>query len=213
MLVQNQKGGVSKDKAESKRCLPIMERAPNVSNQTFHTRLNRSNSITAVVNDTTVQCLIDTGANLNVIDHDWFQTHCQSLVTTVETSKVAEIKVANCDNLTITGSVTLPVVIEGVSLSVCFTLVKRLCTEVILGSQFLNLNKAVIDCGSGKLHLNKKSQMRVKQRQEIPPHSQSIVCAKISNNHLVNTSGLCHGGRRISALGVLLVANTVVCVN
>ena len=38
----------------------------NKSCHHFHTTLNSSNSITEMIHNKTVQCLIDTGANINV---------------------------------------------------------------------------------------------------------------------------------------------------
>ena len=50
--------------------------------------------------------------------------------------------------------------------------------------------------------------MRVLEKQNIPPHTQSVVRVKLSNRLPVNAIGHCQGGRRVTALGIL-VANTV----
>ena len=96
-------------------------------------------------------------------------------------------------------------------MTVLFGVARNLSTNIILGTQFLELHKAVIDCGSGKIHLQKPTQMRVKDKQKIAPHSQYVIIAKISGQRIIGSTGLCRGGRHISALGVL-VANTV-CIN
>ena len=46
------------------------------------------------------------------------------------------------------------------------------------------------------------------EKQEIPPHSQSIIGVKSSNNLPVNVTGFSQGGRHITSLGIM-VANTV----
>ena len=53
--------------------------------------------------------------------------------------------------------------------------VRNLSSTIILGSQFLDKCHANIDCGSHRLRLQKISQVRVIERQEIPPKSQSVV--------------------------------------
>ena len=84
--------------------------------------------------------------------------------------------------------------------------------KIILGNEFLKNYCVSIDGGASKLKLKKRSQMRVLEKQEIPPHTQSVVRVKLSNRLPVNTIGLCQGGRRDTALGIL-VANTVSSVN
>ena len=101
----------------------------------------------------------------------------------------------------------LPVCIKGTVFLTPLYITRNLSTNIILGSKFLNDNRANIDCGSRRLGLQIKSQIRVIEKQEIPPKSQSVVCAKLSNTFPYQTVGLCQGGRRVTALGIL-VANT-----
>ena len=58
-----------------------------------------------------------------------FQTNLQYLTKSMESSRFSEITVATGDNLKITGSVTVPVIIEGVSLMVPFVITINLCTR------------------------------------------------------------------------------------
>ena len=79
--------------------------------------------------------------------------------------------------------------------------------SVILGSQFLNRHEAKIDCGERVLTLKKLSQLRIMEQIEIPAHSQTVLCAKLSNKLPVNVVGFGQGGRHVAAMGIM-VANT-----
>ena len=57
----------------------------------------------------------------------------------------------------------------------------NLSQQIILGSKFLQKQRTLIDFGTQKIRLHKKSCIRVVSLQVIPPHSQSVVRAKISN--------------------------------
>ena len=177
--------------------------------RTSHIEINLSelNTISTFVNGNPVQCLIDTGASVNLIDHDWFHANLSELRHDVEKSRLVNARAANGSNVDITGFVVLSVSVNGTQFPVPVNIARNLSTRIILGSQFLNRHCAQIDCASRTLRLAKQSVIRVIEKQEIPPHTQSVVCAKLSNKLPLNTIGLCRGGRRISALGIL-IANT-----
>ena len=125
----------------------------------------------------------------------------------MEQSRISLARAANGSDMQISGFVNLPLSIDGSIFVTPLNVAHNLSETVILGSMFLRKHGAVINCATDTLTLNKKSQIRVLEKQEIPPHTQSIVRAKLSNKLPVNSIGLCQGGRRITALGVL-VANT-----
>ena len=182
------------------------------SNSSFsqaHIEINLSklNTIAAFVNGNPVQCLIDTGASVNIIDHDWFHANLSHLRFSIEKSRVAEARAANGSSLEITGFIVLSISVNGTQFPVPMNIARNLSTRIILGSQFLNRHCARIDCESRTLRLAKESKILVIEKQEIPAHTQSVVCARLSNKLPINTIGLAHGGRRVSALGVL-IANT-----
>ena len=171
------------------------------------TNLSNSNTILASVNGKSFQCLIDTGASINLIDHDWFYSNLPELGPSVKASRVVNARAANGSSLEITGFVVLSLTVDSTEFPTYVNIARNLSTRMILGSQFLNRHGANIDCASRKVKLAKQSIIRVVDKQEIPPLTQSVVCAKLSNKLPVNTVGLCHGGRRVSSLGIL-IANT-----
>ena len=165
-------------------------------------------TISAAIQNKQVHCLVDTGASINLIDHDWLINNLPTGSYTVESSRISSARAANGSDMQISGFVTLSLTIDGSNFVTPFNVAPNLSESVILGSKFLKKHGAVINCGTNTLSLNTKSQLRVIKKQEIPPHSQSVLCAKISNQLPANTMGLCQGGRRMNALGVL-IANTI----
>ena len=39
-------------------------------------KLSKSNTITASINGSIANCLIDTGASINLVDYEWLRNHC-----------------------------------------------------------------------------------------------------------------------------------------
>ena len=140
-------------------------------------------------------------------DHNWLESNLPSSSYKLEKPRIRLARAANGSDMCISGFVILPLSIDGNIFVTPFNVARNLSESIILGSMFLRKHGAVINCGKDQLTLNKKSQIRVLEKQEIPPHSQSIVRAKISNKLPENTMGLCQGGRRITGIGIL-VANT-----
>ena len=170
--------------------------------------LSDMNTISTSVNGNLVESLIDTGSGINLIDENWLLDNLSSFLHMIEKPRIKSARVANGSDLEVTGFIVLLMSINGVLFSVPLHIARKLSSRIILGKKFLQKHCAVIDCGRSKLKLKKRSQIRVLEKQEIPPHTQSVVRAKISNKLPVQTVGLCQGGRRVTALGIL-VANTV----
>ncbi len=192
---------------------PKPPRQNNIQNsKTFiEVDLSESNTISATVNNVSVECLIDTGASINLIDHDFLHSALPFVKSQIETSR-ASARVANGGNLEMTGFIVLNILVNGIAYPAPLNIARNLSSNVIIGSDFLRKHCLSIDCSSSKLKLKKRSQIRVLEMQEIPPHTQSVVRAKLSNRLPENTIGLCQGGRRVTALGIL-VANTVSGIN
>lgn len=176
--------------------------------ENIETKFSDSNTIPVTIGNKTMECLIDTGASINLIDHDSFHSLDVSHKLAVKPPRVKFARTANNTDLEITGFVVMPVSVKGSEFQVPMNIARNLSQQVILGSHFLRKHKANIDFGSQSIRLCKKSQLRVVNRQEIPPRSQSVVRARISNKLPRDIVGLCQGGRRVTALGVL-VANTI----
>ena len=191
---------------------PSPERVRKRSNSFKHDqkvdiKLSEWNTISASIQNRHVQCLVDTGATINLIDHNWLVSNLPAGSYKIEKPRIRLARAANGSDMCISGFIILPLSIDGSVFVTPLNVAHNLNESVILGSTFLRKHGAVINCGTDRLTLNKKSQIRVLQKQEIPPHSQSIVRAKISNKLPESTMGLCQGGRRITGLGIL-VANT-----
>jgi hypothetical protein len=166
------------------------------------------NTIKANIFGSNAQCLIDTGASINLIDYDWLTTRVRDDAYRLENPQIKSARVANGTDMHIRGFAKLSISINNHTfVEVPFSVVQGLSQTVILGSQFLNKHGAQIDCGKRTVTLNKISQLRVIEKQEIPAHSQSIIGAKCSNQMPVNVMGLAQGGRHITSLGIM-VANT-----
>jgi len=197
------------DKNAGHRRLPPYKQS-DIQNSELCIEINLSdtNTISVSVNGASVECLIDTGASINLIDHDWLHTNIPSVQHMIQKSRIKLALAANGSNLEITGFIVLFISVNGVLFPVPLNIARDLNSDIILGRKFLKKHCAIIDCGNSKLKLKKRSHIRVLEKQEIPPHTQSIVRAKISNKLPAQTIGICQGGRRVTALGIL-VANTV----
>jgi hypothetical protein len=159
------------------------------------------------VHNEPVNCLVDTGASINLVDHDWLVTKLPMVANNMGKPRINSARAANGSDMSITGFISLPLSIEGNNFVTPLHVARNLSQNLILGSLFLNRHGANINCATRTLSLEKKSQLRVNEKQEIPARTQTIVCAKLSNRLPTNIVGLCQGGRRITALGVL-IANT-----
>lgn len=173
--------------------------------------LSDRNTISACIDGAAVECLIDTGASINLIDQNWMHSKLPSVCHMIQKPRIKCARAANGSDLKIEGFILLPILVNGELFPVPLNVSRNLNASVILGKKFLQKHGAIIDCGRSKLKLKKHSQIRVLEKQEIPPHTQSVVKARLSNKLPANTIGLCQGGRRVTALGIL-VANTVSCV-
>lgn len=172
-------------------------------------QLSEWNTISACILDKPVECLIDTGASINLIDHDWFMTNLPSLANNLQKPCIDIARAANGSDILITGFVKLSISINNNDFDyVPLNVARDLSQKIILGSKFLKRHGANIDCANSILTLQKMSQLRVLQKQEIPAHTQTILCVKLSNKIPANIIGVCQGGRNITSLGIL-VANTI----
>ncbi|XP_072045952.1 uncharacterized protein [Amphiura filiformis] len=164
--------------------------------------------ISVTIGSQNIDCLIDTGCTMNLIDHEYWHSLELSHQIAVSRPRLTKARTANKSVLQISGFVVVPLFIEGAKFLVPMYIARNLSQEIMLGKRFLKQHKARLDFNTQKLRLFKRSNLRVIERQEIPPHSQSVVRARLSNNLPKGTIGLCQGGRRVTALGVL-IANTV----
>ncbi len=173
--------------------------------------LSKWNTILANICGKTVSCLIDTGASINLVNCDWLIANIPENTYRLEKPRVNSARVANGTDMPIMGFVTLPIKINNHTfVEVPFNVARGLAQTMILGSKFLNKHGAIINCRERTVILDKISQLRVVQKQEIPAHSQSIIHAKLSNKIPVNVMGVGQGGRQIAALGIMVANSTSV---
>ena len=201
---------------------PIRSRKPMVKNVNAHKNthfVDKGRKVQIQLSDTctipgkifgnATPCLIDTGAYINLINYEWLTTKVDKNSYNMGPAEIESAGVANGDTMPIKGFVTLPISINNHTFDeIPFYVVQGLSQSIILGLEFLNKHDANIDCAKRTVTLNKVSQLRVIEKQEIPPHSQSIIGVKCSNNLPINLTGLCQGGRHITSLGIM-VANSV----
>ena len=140
--------------------------------------LSESNTISATVENVSAEYLIDTGASINLIDHDFLHSTLLSVKSMIEASRTSP-RVANGSKLAMTGFIVLNITVNGIVYSV-LKYCSNLSTQIILGNEFFKKYCVSIDCGASKLNLKKHSQMRVLEKQEIPPHTQSVVRGRIN---------------------------------
>lgn len=176
--------------------------------QKVHIQMSPFNTIEANILGETVECLIDTGSlDINLVDYTWL-TECVG-VHNLKESHITSARVANGSMMSIKGFVPLSLVIKGCSFDdVMFGVVEDLSQTVIIGSKFLNDYGAKIDCAKRTVSLYKVSQLRVINKVDIPPHSQSIISAQCTRQLPMHITGVARGGRIVTSLG-LMVANTV----
>ncbi len=154
------------------------------------------------------KALLDSGSWSNLIDSDFWESLDISRQIPVHPPRMKKACTANKSYLNIIGFVHIPIRIENSVFRVPMYIACNLNQRIILGKKFLKQYQAKIDYQSQKLRLYKKSQLRVIEKQEIPPHTQSVVRARVSNNLPNDTMGLCQSSRRANSLGVV-VANCV----
>jgi len=133
--------------------------------------LSDTNTISTSVNGTPVESLVDTGAGINLIDQNWLHNNLSSALHLVQKRRIKSARVANGSDLEVTGFIVLLMSINGVLFSVPLHIAPQLSACIILGRKFLEKHCAIIDCGKSKLKLKKRSQIRVMEKQEIPPTS------------------------------------------
>ena len=77
--------------------------------QHIEINLSRSNTISASVDGSAVQCLIDTGASVNLINHDWLHNNIPSIASSIQKPRLDMARAANGSDLDITGFIVLPI--------------------------------------------------------------------------------------------------------
>ena len=137
-----------------------MSRETNYSKY-IETDLSHDYTIEATINNVSVECLVDSGAKqINLINHDWLCINLPNERYKIDSSCLRSVRVANCSEMIITGFIVLPVCIKGTVFLTPLYITRNLGTNIILGSKFVNDNRANIDCGSRRLGLQIKSQIR-----------------------------------------------------
>ena len=87
--------------------------------------LSGSNTISATVENVSVECLIDTCASINLIDHDFLHSALPSVKSMIEASHTSA-RVANGSNLAMTGFIVLNITVNGVVCSVSLNIARNL---------------------------------------------------------------------------------------
>ena len=139
--------------------------------------LSNTSTIPISIGTDIVNCLIDTGATINLMSNQYFKTNRSLTKLSVFNSKIMSAKIADGGKLSIIGCIYVPIVIAGKQFMVPFHVTQGLSCSVILGVHFLNAQNATIDFSRSKLKIYRKNQLRAPKQINIPARSQTIFYA------------------------------------
>ena len=107
------------------------------SSEFIEIKLSDANTISAAINGNSIECLVDTGASINLIDHDWLYSNLPSVRDMIQKPRIQIARVANGSNLEITGFLVLFISVNGVLFQVPLSIARNLSSNMILGRMFL----------------------------------------------------------------------------
>ena len=155
-------------------------------------------------------CLIDTGASINLISEDYDKENAVFEQLPLQKPKYNDATTADGNRIAIIGFLSVPVQILGSKFTVQFHVTRALHQKIIIDSEFLSSQKALLDFSTSLLRIYNKNQLRTTSKITIPPLSQTVCKVRVKNSLPSGTIGHCHGGRNIQNIGLVL-ANTISC--
>ena len=145
---------------------------------------------------TSVSFLIDTGASVSLLNKNVWDD-VKPVAGELKQVMSHSLGGVNGIPLAIYGSITVPITISGVTFNHNFIIADRLTTDAILGLDFLEANKCILDLAKGKMivadqsvsllpksHGNKmaSSTVTIPNTCVIPPHSEMEIIAHIQSD-------------------------------
>ena len=114
---------------------PMMILKNNISYEYFGKRP----CLTGYMKNFSIKCLLDTGANINVIHHDLVQN------VNFSKSKNLNVKCANGETLNILGVINIKIKFDNIEKNVTFYVSKEIDPSIILGMEFMKIYKIYLD--------------------------------------------------------------------
>ena len=175
--------------------------------------------ITAWINDKPIECLIDSGASISVINFKEYQSRKSALLKPLSRCR-RPICIANGQTVEAPGIAHLPLGIDDTQFEVPLV-IADIAVPVILGMDFIRKQKGIIDSNNNEVILNgvhykchdyeMKShifRVTVAEDIEIPANSEMIIPGKIDGMHSQTAVIECNG-RLPEEYGVLVARGLV----
>ena len=115
-----------------------------------------SYTLTCVVNGTPVSSLIDTGAGVCLLKSEVWEK-VKSKADTVEPITAHRLIGVDSIPIKVQGSATISFTIAGVKFQYKFIIADRITADAILGVDFLEANKCILNLAKGELSVNQKT--------------------------------------------------------
>ena len=144
------------------------------------------------------RALIDTGASISCIAESFYRSLPSQQKTPLEPPLYLHVTGVGGEIHKVLGRTTLKVLIDGYEYSHNFHVFSYLHHHLILGTDFLEENQATIDLGNKTLslkngeplnvnkQLDRVAMVRTLQHIHVPPTSEALVPARISQNKAIN---------------------------
>ncbi len=144
--------------------------------------LDQLNRIPMLLQSKICMVMLDTGAGVNCIEHDYVKSLGLSYL--VEMAYDRMLRDAQDNPITVFGSLMLPIQLDGEDLEVPCLIVRSLPSPVLLGTPFLVQIGGILDYRERKLRnginsiIYKTVYLHTVNDVEIPPHSDIIIYCK-----------------------------------
>ena len=154
--------------------------------------------------------LVDSGAGLNVVSQAFVKKLPIHLRNKFQTEGATKCYLADGSETPTLGTIVLPVSINRQCYSQKFSVFQKTNSEIILGTPFLKHHKANIRYDTLTLELASEIPVYTQTHVVIPPRSEVLLPAQLSNPVPDHIEGECETFKPINAKGLFL-ANIAVC--
>lgn len=134
----------------------------------------------ASIEDVHSVCLVDTGANVSVISKQFLDELPSEVIRTRYTQKVRDATCANKSKVTILGDVTLSFTVGKQRFKVDFAVLEKCSMSVILGMDFLQKARAVIDIGQQQITFTDFSVVYATNTVTLEPFTEYYVTGNLA---------------------------------
>ena len=129
-------------------------------------RLHSSDLTTSgVIAGEAVQLLVDTGACLSVIDEKFLQTIYGPFSPKMTDGSLLSIQTVNGEHVPVLGKIAVPIELNGREYACDFHVMQNLAYDAILGRDFLQQNRALIDLDNNNITFKRSGKVIKKARK------------------------------------------------